>query len=362
MSERNIPQSVDDDADIISELRSSPWKLGVLATLVAFPFVVTSTVFNAGIWLTFAIEVFVFGIAVLSYDLLFGYTGLLTFGHALFFGGGAYGIAILARVYDLNYLEAFPIVLALLVVLGLVVGVAALQLSGIYFAIITLAFAQLGYEFILEFNEFTGGVNGIYSISIPEVVGFSLGDPIVTYYVTLAAVVVVYLGLRRVTASPFGKVIQGIQENEERIEMLGINTFRYKLASFILAGVIGGFGGMLYPLFITFVSPPLANWTTTGDLLMMTLIGGFGTLWGPLLGAGFYISLKTSLSGFLEQWRLLMGVIFVLFVLFLPSGIAGLLQGNLPTTPDQIREIFIGSTDEDRLLEVETNRDEEEHE
>lgn len=363
MSERTIPPSVADNRTLASKLRASPWKLGILAALLVFPFVVTSSAIEAGFWLTFAIEVFVFGVAVLSYDLLFGYTGLLTFGHALFFGGGAYGIAIMARVYDLNYLEAFPIVLVMLVVLGLIVGVAALQLSGVYFAIITLAFAQLGYELILQFNSITGGVNGIYSITIPDVAGFSLTDPMVTYYVTLAAVTAVYLLLRRVAVSPYGRVIQGIRENEERIEMLGIDTFRYKLASFVMAGVVGGFGGMLYPLFITFVSPPIANWTTTGDLLMMTLIGGFGTLWGPLLGTGFYISLKTVLSGFFEQWRLLMGIIFVLFVLFLPSGLAGLLRGDLPSVPPRIREVVPGVADEGKSLDVGTNPDpEEEHE
>ncbi|MEF8801341.1 MAG: branched-chain amino acid ABC transporter permease [Halolamina sp.] len=301
---------------------------------------------DAAFWIIFAVEVFVFSIGVLSYDLLFGYTGLLTFGHALFFGGGAYGIAIMANVFGLNYFEAFPIVLVLLLVLSLIVGVAALQLSGVYFAIITLAFAQLGYELVLQFNSVTGGVNGIYDISIPDVAGFSLTEPMVTYYVTLVAVIAMYLLLRRITSSPFGRVIQGIRENEERIQMLGVDPFRYKLASWAMAGVIGGFGGMLYPLFITFVSPPLINWTTTGDILMMTLIGGFGTLWGPLLGTGFYIGLKTVLSGVLEQWRLLMGIIFVLFVLFLPSGLAGLIGGDRPTTAgmrSRIQEVLPGS-------------------
>lgn len=337
MSKTQIPQSVAEDATLVSKLRSSPWKVAILAVLVAVPLVIANTNVGGRFWLTFAIEVFVFGIAVLSYDLMFGYTGLLTFGHALFFGGGAYGIAILARVHDLTYLEAFPIVLVLLLVLSLVVGFAALQLSGVYFAIITLAIAQLGYQLILQFNDVTGGVNGIYSITIPDVAGVSLTDPMVTYYLTLVACLGVYLGLRRLTASPFGRVIQGIRENEERIEMLGIDVFRYKLASFAMAGVIGGFAGMLYPLFITFVSPPIANWTTTGDLLMMTLIGGFGTLWGPLFGTGFYISLQTVLSGVIEQWRLLMGVIFVLFVLFLPTGIAGLFQGDRPSLPGWVR-------------------------
>jgi branched-chain amino acid transport system permease protein len=360
MSESKIPQSVVEDTGLVSELRSSPWKLGIIAVLLAFPFVVTSSAIESGFWITFAIEVFVFGIAVLSYDLLFGYTGLLTFGHALFFGGGAYGIAILARVYELNYFEALPIVLVMLVVLGLIVGVAALQLSGVYFAIITLAIAQLGYQLILQFNEVTGGVNGIYSIPIPDIAGVSITDRFVTYYVTLVACAVVYLGLRRVVASPYGKVIQGIRENEQRIEMLGIDVFRYKLASFVMAGVVGGFAGILYPLFITFVSPPLANWTTTGDLLMMTLIGGFGTLWGPLFGTAFYISLKTVLSGIIEQWRLLMGIIFVLFVLFLPSGLAGLIRGELPSIPDRVRALVSNGSADERSLEPAAGPDSEE--
>jgi len=359
----NVPESVVEQRSIVSELRSSPWKLGVVALLLVFPPIITSAFADAAFWITFAVEVFVFGIGVLSYDLLFGYTGLLTFGHALFFGGGAYGIAIMANVFGLNYFEAFPIVVVLLLVLSLLVGVAALQLSGVYFAIITLAFAQLGYELVLQFNSVTGGVNGIYDISIPDVIGFDITEPVVTYYVTLLAAIAVYLVLRRVTNSPFGRVIQGIRENEERIQMLGVDPFRYKLASFAMAGVVGGFAGMLYPLFLTFVSPPIINWTTTGDLLMMTLIGGFGTLWGPLLGTGFYIGLKTILSGVIEQWRLLMGIIFVLFVLFLPSGLAGLLRGEQRTTSGlraRIQDVLPGGPDRTSTPDVRTSPTSEE--
>jgi len=270
------------------------------------------------------VELFVFAVAAMSFDLLFGYTGVLSFGHALFFGGSVYVIGLAGEYFGLNYLQALPLALIAMALLAFVVGGLALRSSGVYFAMITLAFGQLGYEMVLQFNDITGGANGIVGIEIPTVAGIDMSTLDFAYYFAFLTVVVTYFGLRRLVNSPFGRVLQGIRENEKRMRMLGIDPYRYKLLAFTISGVIAAIGGALYPLFVTFISPSLLFWTTSGDILIITLIGGFGTLWGPIVGSGVYIFLESLLGDYVEEWRFFLGIIFMLIVLLFPSGIAGL--------------------------------------
>ena len=322
------------DADgVATVIRNNPVRvLALVATLLALPFVLIGS--GNQYWLTLVVELFIFGIAVLSFDLLFGYTGLLSFGHALFFGMGTYSVAIVSRETGLTFLGAVPIALVFVPVLAVGVGLVALRLQGVYFAILMLAFGQLGYQLVVQLTDLT--------------------DPYVAYYVSLVALAVVFVGLRRVVNSPFGHVLQGIHQNEERMQMLGINVYRHKLASFTLAAFVGGIGGLLYPLYLNFVDPSLLNWTTTGDMLMMTLIGGMGTLWGPILGAGFYIIIQGALETATDQWRIILGSVFVVFVLLFPSGIAGLLgeetsaSTDIRAIRDRLRDaLSIGGSDDE---------------
>jgi branched-chain amino acid transport system permease protein len=270
------------------------------------------------------VELFVFAVAAMSFDLLFGYAGILSFGHALFFGGSVYVIGLAGEFFGLNYLQAFPFALLAMALLAFVVGALALRSSGVYFAMITLAFGQLGYELVLQFNSITGGANGIVGIDIPTVAGIDMSTLGFAYYFAFLVVVLTYFGLRRLVNSPFGRVLQGIRENEERMRMLGIDPYRYKLLAFTIAGIIAAIGGALYPLFVTFISPSLLFWTTSGDILIITLIGGFGTLWGSIVGSGVFIFLESLLGDFVEEWRFFLGITFILIVLLFPSGIAGL--------------------------------------
>jgi len=346
------------DRSLIDRLQNDALMVIVIAIGLLLPFAV-ETITGNSYGVTLLIELLVFAIAVMSYDLLFGYTGLLSFGHALYFGGGAYIVALVSIHTGLNYYGAVPIALVGVPVLALVTGAISLRLSGVYFAMITLAFGQLGHEIVLQFTDVTGGVNGISAIEIPVLAGFNMTNLYTTYYVILAALIVVYIGLRRLVNSPFGRVIQGIRENPERMRMLGVNVYRYKLASFTIAGFIGGIAGLLYPLYLNFVDPSLVNWTTTGDILIMTLIGGFGTLWGGILGAGFYILTKGTLSSVTDQWRILLGIVFVLFVLFFPSGIAGLVSGDRRTALDIVRQWRSENTQPLRVDESERSGEQE---
>jgi branched-chain amino acid transport system permease protein len=307
-----------------------------LAFLIAFLLPLYLLTIQGGqFWMLVLIQIFIFGIVAMSYDLLFGYTGLLSFGHALFFGGSVYVGSILSIQYDINYLLMVPIAILLITLLSVVVGAISLQVSGVYFAMVTLAIAQMFHEAVLEFSSITGGDNGLYGINLSPIFGINPNERMISYYITLVTMILVFVFLKRLVESPFGRVIQGIRANEDRMEMLGINVFKYKLLAFIFSGFIASIAGALYPLYISFVDPALLHWLTTGDILLITIIGGIGTLWGPLLGSLFFSLIEEFLLSITEQWRLALGAIFVLFVLFAPKGMAGLLNNisrvrNLP--------------------------------
>lgn len=298
-------------------------ELAALAVLIAFPFV-ASLLGLSSFWIFIFVQIFVFAIAVMSYDLLFGYTGLLSFGHALFFGGGAYAVALMMLNLEMGYIVSIPVALLALGIVAVGVGALSLKVSGVYFAIITLAFAQIAYEGVLHFRGFTGGRDGLTGITMPTIAGIDFGETVYAYFITLLVMACVYVGLRRIVSSPFGRVIRSIRENEARTQMLGIDTYRYKLVSFVIAALVGCLAGTMYFLYIPFVTPELMFWVMTGDILIMGLIGGFGTLWGAILGAVFYVLVRELLGGVTDHSVLVMGAVFVLFVLFLPSGLAGL--------------------------------------
>jgi branched-chain amino acid transport system permease protein len=281
------------------------------------------------------VEFMLFLVFAASYDLLIGYTGVISFGHALPYGTAAYvmGIAMAGRPLP-GIPEAgvsFPIaaVLALLavIVVSVVTGYLAFQQSGVYFAMLTLALSMVGYYFVFETTSVTGGDNGLL-VFRPDLLGLPLSDYVTFYYLTFFAVLLSFLAMWRLVNSPFGRVLVIIRENEERAQFLGYNTFRYKLAVFVIAGFFAGIAGMLQGLFLNIVTPDLLYWATGGDALLVTLIGGMGTLWGAALGSAFLLGARELLTGIVEGWPIILGIVYVVFVLFFPSGIAGALTGE----------------------------------
>jgi branched-chain amino acid transport system permease protein len=270
-------------------------------------------------------ELFIFGLFALSLDLIMGYTGMVSFGHAAYFGLGAYASALLL----INFAVPVPVALiagALLAgAVAFPVGYISTRATGIYFAMLTLAFAQLLYTIAYKWRDLTGGSDGI--AGVPKTTlwwgGPSLASPTAYYYLVAGSLILSALVCRGVVRSPFGRALQAIRENERKFSVLGQDPRRFKLAVFVIAAVFAGLAGALFAPFRGFASPEVMFWVLSGQALMMVIIGGIGTLIGPVLGAMVFLLIQEVLSSYTEQWMIFTGAIFVLMVIFLPGGLVG---------------------------------------
>lgn len=307
-----------------------PWVL-VLLALVIFPFAMaalTGQPIDQGapkFWQGMLAQVFILAVYAMSYDLLMGYTGILSFGHAMFFGAGAYvtGILLVHARWELGLVVLMVIVVAL--VQSLVIGVLSLRVSGVYFAMVTLAFAQM--FFILaeatDFRHWTGAEDGLHGIPAPAWLS-PTNQRLTFYFVTLGFCVLMYLVARRIVNSPTGRVMVAIRENEARARTLGYNTFVYKLIAMIISGVMAALAGSLFALWSLNANSAMLGVNTTINALLMTIIGGVGTLIGPMIGAGVLQLLGYWLNDiFGPRWPLIFGVVYILIVLFFPYGLVG---------------------------------------
>ncbi len=305
--------------------------LGLVAALCVFPFALsalTGQPVDAGLpkfWQGMLIQVFILTVYAMSYDLLMGYTGLLSFGHAMFFGGGAYVLGILLKHAGWGLGPALLMVVLVALAQSLIIGVVSLRLSGVYLTMVTLAFAQM--FFILseatDFRQWTGAEDGLQAIPVPAWIS-PTNERLLFYYVALAFAVTMFLLARRVVNSPTGKVMVAIRENEARARVIGYNTFVYKLIALCISGVMAGLAGAMNAMWNLNANPSMLSVNTTINALLMTIIGGVGTLVGPMLGAGVIQLLGYWLNvAFGPRWPLIFGVVYVLIVLFLPYGIVG---------------------------------------
>jgi len=268
-----------------------------------------------------ASEMLIFAIFAMGYDILFGYTGLLSFGHAIFFGVGAYGLGLI-----LIKLQA-PLLVGLLggifvsLVIALVVGFLSIRVKGIYFVMVTLAFCQMFYFIAFKWTGLTGGDNGLHGVPRPSIGPIHLDSEIRLYYLILVLFVLCLLLALRVVHSPFGRALQSLKSNEDRAKSIGFDTSRFKLISFLISAFFGGLAGGLYALHLNFVPLETLNIMTSGDVVIMSIIGGIGTLYGPIFGAMLLVYLKNLMSGWTEQWNFIMGILFITSVLTLRRGI-----------------------------------------
>ncbi|MBP7628035.1 MAG: hypothetical protein RLZZ220_3453 [Pseudomonadota bacterium] len=269
----------------------------------------------------------VMAIFAMSLDLLVGFTGLVSFGHAAYFGVAAYAVALLSPKYEAASLwYVLPASVGLAALAALVVGIFVLRTKGIYFIMVTLAFAQM-FFYVFHDTPLGGGSDGLYLNVKPtaEIAGFmpfDLDNPTHLYYFILAMLVLVYLFLARVLQSPFGRVLVGIKSNEHRMQSLGYVTFRYKLAAFALAGGLGGVAGFLYSVVFGFVTPELMSWHQSGNVLLMVILGGMGNLVGAVAGAFAFVAMQEVFSMWTKHWQLAMGLLIVAAVLFMPGGLS----------------------------------------
>jgi branched-chain amino acid transport system permease protein len=272
-------------------------------------------------------EIAVWAIFAMSLDLLVGYAGMVSLGHALFFGLAAYALASLALFLHWPPVLALPAAIAVAAVSALLVGSLAVRLGGVFFIMITLAFGQMGWAYFQRARSF-GGVGGMSGVAPPDLSAIGLDPSNPTDFALLAIIVaaLVYLLLALVTASPFGRMLVALHQNEHRSRALGLPVERYKLAAFALAGALAGLAGCLEAWRTGFVSPEMLVWTGSGEVLIMVIIGGLGSLAGPAAGAAIWVVLRHYLSGLTAYWMLPMGLFFVAVVLFAGGGLMGLVR------------------------------------
>jgi branched-chain amino acid transport system permease protein len=280
-----------------------------------------------------ATQVLIFGLFALGFNLLYGFTGLLSFGHAAYYGLGAYGTGIaLAKLKVTSLWLALGMGLAAALLGGALVGFFCLRRRGIYFAMLTLAFAQLLYFVGFHLADWTGGDDGLRGIAVPAIgIGswrLPLDRSVVFYYFTLVIVGLAVAALKRILDSPFGAVLQAIRENADRATACGYDIARVKHLSFVFYALFCGLAGGLDALRLTVVPIESLHWSTSGQVVVMTLLGGAGTFFGPFVGATTYLVLEDTISAVTESWPLAIGAIFMAFVLFLPKGIWGTLTGG----------------------------------
>ena len=270
-------------------------------------------------------ETLIFAIAAMSLDLLMGYGGLVSFGHAAFFGLGAYGTVLLAVKLGFSVWLSALCGTGVATVAAAAIGFFCVRMTGVAFLMLTLAFAQLIFSVGVKWRAI-GGSDGIGGLVKPELLAWSLADPLTMYLFTLAIFALVLVSMRRLIASQFGHALVGIRENETRMRAMGFPTRNIRLVAFILAGFFGGVAGALYAMFNGFVSPDALSWSMSGMLLLMVVLGGAGSLVGPAIGAGVFLLMKHFVSSHTQHWLLVVGVIFVGCVMFFRQGIWGMLK------------------------------------
>lgn len=274
--------------------------------------------------------IMIFAILAMSLDLLVGVAGMVSLGHAAFFGLGGYALALMSPQYEAaDFWVVLPAAMAVSALAALAVGLLVIRTSGIYFIMVTLAFGQMGYYFFND-SRLAGGSDGAYIYVKPAVEAFGrtlvdLDNRQAFFYLVLVALVLVYALLRVLLASPFGRVLAAIGVNEGRVRGLGFNPTAYKLVAFTIAGSLAGLAGFLAAAQYGFVNPAMMGWHQSGHVLVMVILGGMGTLFGPVLGAFVLELAHLGLEGMTEHWLLPMGMLVIAVVLVLPKGLAGLL-------------------------------------
>jgi branched-chain amino acid transport system permease protein len=279
-------------------------------------------------WRRFLTEILIWGLLAMSSDILIGYTGMVSFGHSAFFGLGMYGAAAaLLTLKPPNLWIAMSYGLVASAVIALFVAYFSTRLRDIYFSITTLVFSQIFYVIIFTWTEVTGGENGLTfrapPFSIPWVLSVPF-TPVTLHWFVLAVVAGSYLLLRRVTQSPFGMVLQSIRENEARTRAIGYPVQRYKIAAVMLSGLFAGLAGVLYAIQNKFAAPDFVFFLISGEVVIFNVMGGVGTLVGPILGAGAFLLLRELFSRFFTEYYLIpVGIIFIAMVIFMPQGLLG---------------------------------------
>jgi branched-chain amino acid transport system permease protein len=305
----------------------------VAVVLIALPFVAKA--YGSTYAITLATRVLIYGMVAVSLDLILGYGGMVSFGHAAYFGLGGYVVAILAfHLADgtpfLGFagtneaLIAWPLAMLVSGAFALVFGALSLRTSGVYFIMITLAFSQMLF-YVFVALKYYGGDDGLAMGSRNRLMGERIVDPQTFYFICLTLLGAVMLLVRAVVNSRFGMVLQGARANERRMSALGYEVRRHRLVAFVLAGMIAGLAGALWANLARFVSPDMMAWTKSGEFMVMVILGGLSSIVGPVVGAAAFIVIESMISEWTDHWQVVFGPIVLLIALFAPHGLWGLL-------------------------------------
>jgi branched-chain amino acid transport system permease protein len=297
------------------------WRaLVVFAALAALPLVP----FMSRYYLLLAYDALLFGGIAMSLDLLMGYTGLVSFGHAAFYGLGAYATAVLLERGVLSLWLCLGFAVLVVGLYALVVSYFATARRGIYFALLTLIFAEVVYTFF-RYTQTFGGSDGIQGLPDATLVpGLAIDTPVRKYYLCFAYLFLAYLLCRVLVTSHFGRVLVAIRENEDRARFLGYDVQKYKMGACMISALLTGLGGAIYPMRSAFATPDLMVWTESGEFIISVMIGGLGTLVGPIIGGVFFTLLRDKVSSVVDWYFIVIGLVLVIIVLFLPRGLLGL--------------------------------------
>ena len=276
-----------------------------------------------------AVDILIYGLFALGFNMLYGYLGVLSFGHAALFGGGAYACGIAITRFGLPWWSGLALGIAGGALIAAIIGALALRTRGIYFAMVTLALAQCVYFIAYQASGWTGGENGLRDVNLTAIAlpGWRLDfvDPLTRYYVVAAFVALALFALSRILASPFGAVMEAVRENEARARACGFDVRATRLLAFVLSGAFCGLAGALEALHLGIVPIDTLYYTTSGLVVMMALLGGMGTFFGPFIGAGVFLLLENLVSLWTVHWQLVVGAAFIACVLFFPRGVWGTL-------------------------------------
>ncbi|MDB5846976.1 MAG: branched-chain amino acid transporter permease [Rhodoferax sp.] len=274
--------------------------------------------------LTFVSRVLVFALAAISLNLVLGYGGMVSFGHALYLGLGAYVVGIMAQHEVSNGWLQLGVTILACAAVGAVTGLISLRTTGIAFIMITLAFAQMFYYLFVSLKQY-GGDDGLSIVARSDFGLFTLASPITLYYAALALVLAALFAMQRLVGARFGMVLRGCRINERRMKAMGFSTLRYKLTAYVLASVVSGIAGLLYANLTGFASPAYMAWTVSGELIVVVVLGGMGTVFGPLIGALVLLFSEEVLKAYSEHWQMILGPLIVLVVLTARRGVYGYL-------------------------------------
>lgn len=300
--------------------------LGGLAVLAVFPLI--TGLLDQPYYLDIAMRMMCLAIAALSLNLALGYGGMISFGHAAFIGIGAYAVGIPAFYGEYSGFVQFPLAILAAALFALITGAVCLRTRGVYFIMITLAFAQMAFFALVSIEEY-GGDDGLVIDTRSQFAGLiDIEQTTSLYYLILAALIGSLYLVKRIVASRFGRVIRGAKSNDARLRAIGFDSYKYRLTCYVISGALCGLAGALLGNFTGFISPDMMDWTRSGELIFMVVLGGAGSLFGPVLGAAAFLILEEALSSLTIHWKIIFGPFLIVMVLYGRGGIDGFLRGR----------------------------------